>query len=307
MITIYFNTARKDKLKTVKEFRQGTWINVENATKEDITTITKLIDLDYDDLSDGLDQYESPRIERENNCLLLFLRHPTMDQNGLNTTTLTIVFTEKYIITVSPTKSPFINELIDKPLPAATTQSAKLLLLLLLKLSQSFTKEIRQSRKNHVIQQQKDIERVVNNDIVQLTINEHILNEYLSSLSPMKMIFEQLLGGKYIPFHEDDADLLEDLLNSIRQSYDMCVINLKSIRSLRDSYQIIFTNNLNRTMKTLTTITIILTIPTIIGSLFGMNVHLPLENHPFAFIIVIALSIISAGIIALIFRIKDWL
>lgn len=307
MITTYYNTARKDKLKELTEFRVGSWIHIDNAAEEDVHKIAELTSLEYEDLSDGLDIQESPRIERENGCLLLFIRHPTTGSSGLHTSTLTIVLTEKYLITISPNQCPFIQEMITKGPGAATTQSAKLLILILLNVSQSFSREIRLLRRNHVSQQQKEIEQVDNNDIVQLTRDEHVFNQFLSALSTMKMIFEQLLSGRYVTFHEDDADLLEDLLNSIRQSYDVCLINLKSIRSLRDSYQIIFTNNLNRTIKTLTTLTIILTVPTIIGSLFGMNVHLPLEDHPFAFVIIILTAIGMAGIITLLFRLKRWL
>lgn len=144
-------------------------------------------------------------------------------------------------------------------------------------------------------------------DITNLTINEEILNQYLSSLVPMRAVLESITSGRYTLLYEKDQDLLEDLLNASIQSEDLCSINLRSIRSLRDSYQIIFTNQLNKTIKLLTALTIILSIPTMISSLYGMNVTLPIAEHPHAFLIIFIFIIFISLISFLIFQRKKWL
>ena len=144
-------------------------------------------------------------------------------------------------------------------------------------------------------------------DITNLTINEEILNQYLSSLVPIRTVLESITSGRYTLLYEKDQDLLEDLLNASIQSEDLCSINLRSIRSLRDSYQIIFTNQLNKTIKLLTALTIILSIPTMIASLYGMNVDLPLAQQPHAFSIIVVLITLLSLVSLVIFQRKKWL
>jgi magnesium transporter len=93
----------------------------------------------------------------------------------------------------------------------------------------------------------------------------------------------------------------------MRQSEDVCRVNIKSIRSLRDSYHIIFTNDVNRTIKLLTALTIIFSIPTIIASLYGMNVALPLQAKPYAFALILGFTAIASFLAIFWFKRRRWL
>ena len=305
MIKTYFKTARTDTLQEIDEIKSGSWANVINATQEDLEKVAELAGLDYADLRDGLDQQEIPRVEHHDGVSVLFLRQPSEPTNGLYTNTLTLVLNDRYLITISPTENPILQNMMEKNFNAATTQRPKLLLLILLQVSQSYTRYIKNVR-SQVAKYAKALEQADTDDILQLTRNEEILNQYLSALAPMKNVFSILLSRQYVVFHEKDKDLLEDLVININQSLDACTVSLKSIRSLRDSHQIIFTNNLNRTIKLLTALTIVLTLPTIIGSLYGMNVHLPLENHPHAFSIILGISLGLSVLMFALFRKMRW-
>jgi magnesium transporter len=120
-------------------------------------------------------------------------------------------------------------------------------------------------------------------------------------------VLEAITSGKYTNLYEKDHELLDDLLNAVRQSEDLCSISLKSIRSLRDSYQIIFTNNLHKTIKLLTALTILFNIPTMIASLYGMNVELPLSHHPWAFMYIMGATLMLVTLAVLYFQRKRWL
>jgi len=290
VITIYFNTARRKKLQVIEDVRHGSWIHVTNATHTDLQTITELTGLSLADIDDSLDPLETPRIEYHDDVVIIFLRQP-ITQGHIHTETLTIIVTNQYFITISPSVDDFIHDFLRAENPPATTQTTKLLLLVLLKLTRSFTQQVKMVRNTVLSQERSMIENVTNQEIVQLIHNEEILNQYLSALTPMRTVLEALLLKKYIRFHEDDNDLLEDLLISIRQSVDVCQVNLKSIQNLRDSYQIIFTNRLNTAVQTLTVLTIVLTIPTIIGSFYGMNVTLPFTDSVHAFPAIVGFSI----------------
>lgn len=306
MIEIFFKTVRDDTFQPIQDFRAGSWIHVDEATESDIQKICDLTKLDMADLHDSLDKYEIPRIEHQENAIIIFVRHPSEEESGLHTSTLAIILTNTHIITISPTKSKLVDTLIQYKVKIATTQKSKLLFYLLLKITQEFTSKIKQVR-NTVISQEKKMKDVNNEAIVELTKSEEVLNQYLSTLVPLRNLLEAISSGRYVNLYEKDHDLLQDLQIALKQSEDLCSVNIKSIRSLRDSYQILFTNSVNKTIKLLTAITIIFTIPTILASLYGMNVSLPLEKNPYAFWILMNIIIILSILSFLLFLRKKWL
>ena len=306
MITIYDKGEHDDEFIEIPEPKEGCWIHVEDATTNDINQISKLIELEYTDMYDSLDRYEIPRVEKVDESVLIFTRHPMEPDAGLYTTTFTIILTKDYFITICPQKSQIVENFISQKPKLSPSNKSKFIIYILLKITQEYTLQIKKIRTS-VLKQEKKMSYVDSRDITNLTHTEEILNQYLSSLVPMRSVLESITSGRYTLLYEKDQDLLEDLLNASIQSEDLCSINLRSIRSLRDSYQIIFTNQLNKTIKLLTALTIILSIPTMIASLYGMNVSLPGENAKYAFSVIVVL-IVGLSILSLIlFQRKKWL
>lgn len=308
MLKIYFNTTKSRRLHKVKQIREGVWINISEAQHYDLEEIAKLTDLEILDLQDVLDLQELPRIERHKNSVILFVRSPLekhSSQDFIHTTSLAIIVTDKYFITVSPDRNSIIKDVQKANLSVATTQRGKLLVYLLLKISQSFTQKVKEIS-YEVLSKKKSIDNIKNSDISELIKYEDILNQYISALVPMRNVFETLLTGGHVKFYQEDQDLFDDMVISIRQSVDICQVTLKSISSLRESYQVVFTNRLNKVIQFLTGFTIIMTIPTIIASLYGMNVRLPLAESPYAFIYVILFSLIGIFLFSFLFYKKKW-
>lgn len=305
MIDLYFKTLKSGYIKKITDLRKGCWVNISNANNDDIEKIAKDIDFDRQDLIDSLDLYEIPRLERINRALLLFLRLPANEINGLYTQPVTIVLNAPYFVTISLNQPEIITSFIKQDPNFATTQQSKLLLRLLERIMRSYTFSIKQVN-DKMLAQKKELNQVDTGDIKFLIEIEEVLNQYLSALVPMEEMLKRLLGSDYIKQYDQDKDLFEDVLHSVTQSVMVCKTNLKSIVSLRDSYQILFSNKLNRTIQVLTFLTIILTIPTIIGSFFGMNVVLPLSNHPQAFPIIMFIAFALSGIFAFILYKKKW-
>jgi len=308
MIEYYFKTAKDEEFAQIPGPRMGCWIHVDDATTNDLGEICHLSGLELTDLQDSLDRYEIPRIEKIHHNVLIFTRHPIEADVavGLYTNTLTLVITSHYFITISPQKNAIIRNFLSGKTKLSTVQRSKLMIHLFLKFIQEFNSQIRRVRYN-VLNQEKEMAKVESEDISVLTKNEEILNQYLSCFIPMRRVLEELTSGRFTHLYEKDHDLLVDLLNAVNQSEDLCTMVVKTIRSLRDSYQIIFTNNLHRTIKLLTALTIIFNIPTMIASVYGMNIGLPLAHEPHAFLFImffiVALSIIGV----LIFHRKRWL
>ncbi len=306
MITIYDKGEHDEEFIEISEPKEGCWIHVEDATTNDINQISKLIDLEYTDMYDALDRYEIPRVERVDETVLIFTRHPIDPEAGLYTTTFTIILTKDYFITICPQKSQIVQNFISQKPKLSPSQKSKFLIYILLKITQEYTLQIKKIRTT-VLKQEKKMSYVDSKDITNLTANEEVLNQYLSSLVPIRNVLESITSGRYTLLYEKDQDLLEDLLNASMQSEDLCSINLRSIRSLRDSYQIIFTNQLNKTIKLLTALTIILSIPTMIASLYGMNVGLPIADLKHAFSIILIIIIVLSIFSLFIFQRKKWL
>ncbi len=306
MIEIYFKTARDGAFQQIADFRPGSWIYAKEANLEDLTRIAEVTRIDMADLRDSLDKYELPRIEHIDDNILFFVRHPAVYELGLYTETLTMILTNQFVIAISPHRSEIIENLIASNTSLGTTQKSKLILHILLKITQDYTNSIKRVRAS-ILGAEEPPKIVDSNAIVVLTKNEEILNQYLTSLVPMRNLLETMASGRYLNFYEADLDLLEDLMIAMHQSEDVCSVNIKSIRSLRDSYHIIFTNDVNRTIKLLTAVTIIFTIPTIVSSIYGMNVTLPFQAKSYAFLLLMGITFVSSIIAVLLFRKNRWL
>ena len=290
MIESYFKTIRDTEFKRIQDLRPGSWIYVKEATLDDLNQIAQLTSLEIADIRDCLDKHEVPRIEKHGEVLLLFTRYPGETEIGLYTDSLTIILTESFLITISPITSPIIENLLILNLPLGTTQKTKLLLYLLLRITQEFTGAIKRVR-NSILLHEEPQRIIDSNAIIVLTKNEEILNQYLAALVPMRNLLETLASEKFVAnLYEKDHDLLQDLMIAIRQSEDLCRVNVKNIRSLRDYYQIIFTNDVNKTIKRLTALTILFSIPTMIASIYGMNVAIPLQKYEYAFPIILGFA-----------------
>lgn len=306
MIEIYFKGQTDTEFKRVDDFLPGSWIYAKEANLEDLNQIAKVANLDINDIRDSLDKYELPRVEHFDNNIYFFIRHPGTNEFGLYTETLTMVLTDQFVIAIAPQRCEIIENLIANNTPLGISQKSKLILHILLKITHDYTNSIKRVR-HSILGAEEPPQFVDSNSIIVLTKNEEILNQYLTALVPMRNLLETMATGRHMNFYEADLDLLEDLMIAMRQSEDVCRVNIKSIRSLRDSYHIIFTNDVNKTIKLLTAVTIIFTIPTIVASIYGMNVPLPYQGERHAFLIVMGITMVFCVITTIFFRKNRWL
>ncbi len=308
MIEYYFKTAKEENFISLTAPKDGCWIHIDEATSGDLDQICQLTGLEITDLQDSLDRYEIPRVEKIHTHTLIFTRHPIEHDVavGLYTSTFTMILSPHFFITISPQRNPLIRSFVTKKSKFSTLQRSKLMINLLFRITQEFTSQIRRVR-NNVLNQEKEMANVESDDIATLTQQEEILNQYLSALEPIREVLEEITSGKYTNLYEKDQAQLEDLLNAVKQSVTVCLIAVKTITSLRDSYNILFTNNLHKTIKLLTSLTIILNIPTMIASIYGMNIDLPLMKHSHAFVYILSIITILSAFALIIFRRKRWL
>jgi len=306
MLEIYLKTTRDNEFNRIQDVCSGCFIYVKQANLEDLDKINHLVSHEIGDIHGSIDKYEVPRVEKHGDNLLLFTRHPGEQETGLYTEPLTLILTENYLIAITPYINPIIeNVLLSNP-KESTTEKTKFLFYLLIRISNHFATSIKQVR-HSILLYERPARAVDDYAIIALTKNEEILNQYLTALVSMRNLFGTLTTHRLMDLSEKDNDVLQDILFAISQSEELCRVNVKSIRSLRDSYQIIFTNDVSRTIKRLTAITIIISIPTMIATIYGMNVSLPIGQNPHAFFIIVGISVLACLSAMLIFLKNRWL
>jgi len=307
MQTVYYRNIRSNILEEIESAKKGSWLRVIDPSREELENLEKQFNLDSDLLADGIDLYEVPRIEQDEGNLYIYVRFCRPEGEHTSTHPLLIVVTPDLLITVSRIESEPVSKLVASG-DVTTTQKIKTVLQLLTEMNRGYRRHLNAVTKNILGTRKRLQKTIVNNkDILDFIDIEEDLNEFLAALQPYGIVLQALLNGKYTRLHEEDKDLIEDLQLSASELSELTKSRLKTIQNMREAYNTIATNNLNKVFKRLTSIAIFMSIPTIIGGLYGMNVSLPLENHPNAFWIIIGFTFAVTGLFVAFFRRKKWL
>lgn len=307
MIEIYHKNIKEKvfKILDVQSFKTGSWIYAENIDDDDIELLSEKFSLDAGLLKDAMDPYEVPRSETKGGILYIFTRVPHLEDGQILTTPLLIAIGNNFLATASRIHLPFLEKLV-KTEHFFTTQKTNLFLQVFSQITSAYN-EFLTSINKQVRGISVKLNKVTNADIVQFVGYEEILNDFMSALVPTNTILSHILSGKSLELFPQDKELIEDLSLSNGQLIEICRANLKNIVNIRQAYSTIMANDLNRVIKLLTSLTIILTIPMIISSLYGMNLKLPFDQSPLAFIGIIATIVLISGILIVIFVKNRWL
>jgi len=306
MLEIYYKNIKDKQLEKLPEFKVGAWINVYSPSKKELSVLEKVFSLDKSLLLDALDPFEVPRIEREGDVIYFFSQVPQKTTQGLFTLPLLIAIGEDFVLTFSSEKINLLERFKGKQENLNTTQRSKFFVQLFSAIDSEYVNLVNAINKQ-VRMSGVSVNRINNKDIVKFFDFEKNLNDYLSVLVPTNAMLNKILSGNQLKLYEEDKDLVEDLLISNSQLIEVSRSNLKNIVNIRDVYSTIMSQDLNKVIKILTALTIILTVPTTIFSLYGMNVSLPLASSPLAFWMVILLSLGMMFLFFIIFIKNRWL
>jgi magnesium transporter len=306
MNTIYYRNIRGESLEEVPTPRRGAWLSVVNPSKEDLVELEKKYNLDADLLDDGIDLYESPRIEHEEGNIYIYVRFSRPEGETTSTHPLLIVILPDMLLTVSRIDPAPIRALMNSG-KVITTQKLKLVLQILEEINKNYRQYLNGVTKK-ILSTRSRLQRTIisNEDILDFIDTEEDLNEFLAALEPYGIVLTALLNGRYLKLHEEDKDLIEDLQLSAKELIELTNSRLKSIQNMREAYNTIATNNLNTVFKRLTSIAIFLAIPTIFGGFYGMNIALPFSHHEYAFWIVSGMIIFVMLLFIAFFKRKKW-
>ncbi|MEO6513839.1 MAG: magnesium transporter CorA family protein [Candidatus Saccharimonadales bacterium] len=303
MIKYFYKSLRSQELTEAEDYKRGSWVYVEDPSEKEIDTVVDKFGLERSIIEDALDENEMPRLEKEGEISYIFVRFVLKNEEGeLVTMPLLFIFGNELLMTVSLVRLPALDMFMRGKIEFATTQRAKLVLQILQQIGEHYDAYITATSKQiKLIRAHLKGHEIGNQDFIDFVTIEDELNEFLSALIPTNATLRRLMLGRYMPLFEEDQDIVEDLLLNNEQSIEASNSNMKSISNIREAYSSISANNLNRTIKVLTIVTVMIAIPNLFYSMYGMNVDLPWQHEPWFYWVLLAFTlalVMVAGIVA---------
>ncbi len=294
MLTVY-NTIDNILIITDKPEEKGSWINMINPTEAEIELVTKATGIECDFIRDVLDDDERPRIETEDNQILVIINVPIIQNATViyETIPLGIILTDDHFVTVCLQEVDVLKDFINgKVRDLKTQKKTRFLFQILYKSASLYLTLLREiERKTNEIESAL-IKSMKNKDLIKLLNLQKSLVYFTTSLKTNEQVMDKMLRTKVLEIYEEDQDLLEDVIIENKQALEMSETYSNISSSMMTSFSSIISNNLNIVMKFLASITIILALPTMLASFFGMNVKIPLQTSDNGFMIVVGMSIV---------------
>lgn len=291
-----------DHLVECSTLEKGCWAHLQNPTKEEIDGLNARFALDPTYLAAALDEEESARIEHDSDTgqTLIIVDIPCVESDGsgylYSTIPLGILLVGDIIITVCTRDTPIINDFTEERIRNFWTfKRTRFILQLLHRNASRFLAYLKQIDKASMHVQEKLEKSSRNQELIQMMKLEKSLVFFSTSLKGNEMVMERMMRqDSILKRFPEDTELLEDVIIENKQAMEMCAIYRDIMSGTMDAFASIISNNLNITMKVLTILTFVTSVPTIIYSLWGMNVKVPFDTNPWGFWIVLFISIVAA-------------
>jgi magnesium transporter len=289
------------------------WYSLINPSQEEMEKVSEQLNLDFDMVRNALDLDERSRVELEDGVLALIVNLPLLDDEGtFDTLPCGIFFTKRNFLTICSRDNRILSAFNKNTAKTFDTRErGRFLLGILSKCTQFYLKylaiinrnteeieySLRKTTKNKALFQLIEIQK----SLVYFTTA--LKDNHLVLLKILRMVNSPALA-KVVKFTDDDIDKLEDVIVENKQAIEMVDMHRSILEGMMDGFASIINNNLNLVMKFLAAITIILSIPTMLASFWGMNVPVPGALHPYGFWIVITISAVATLLTIIYFRKK---
>jgi magnesium transporter len=307
MLTIYKTT--EGGMEQLEGMENGTWVKAVDPTAEEIQQLVQWgVDVDY--IHYSLDFDEMPRIERDDEYTFILIRIPHRQPDSdipYITIPLGIFIKGNTIITICRYEKDMFKVLANgKYRLLKTGKRYRFALYIFLETATRYLTHLREiNRMTEAIEDQLQ-QSTRNREVLELLKYQKSLTYFATALRSNEVMMERVQRTQIFNYYDEDQELLEDVLTENQQAIQMTSINTEILSSMMDAFASIISNNLNGVMKALAALTIILNLPAIISSFYGMNVALPGQSSPFAFLSIIGTSIAATAIATYIFYKRDW-
>ncbi len=309
-----FKTMDGKVLEEIDTVEKECWISMTNPTPQEVHQISSMCGVEEDVLRAALDAEERARIETEDDYTLILIDIPSIEKEMVEkqvkdryiTMPLAIVHLNDYIITVCLVETPVLTQLRTGRMKGFSThKKTRFILQIFYRVATQFLQYLRSiNRQSETIEDRLHVSQK-NKELFELLELQKSLVYFTTSLRSNEGVFEKMLKSEKVKRYPDDEDLLEDVIIENKQAMEMANIYNGILSGMVDTFASVISNNLNIVMKFLATVTIVMSIPTMFASFYGMNVPLPGHNNPFGFYIVLGVAALVALMVALIFHKKD--
>lgn len=298
----------------IQEAQDGCWIALTNPTATEIFEISEQFEIEVDDLRAPLDEEERSRIEVEDNYTLILVDVPMIEERNekdwYGTIPLGIIITDKMIFTICLEDTQVLTRFMEgRVRNFFTYMKTRFILQILYRNASMYLRYLRIIDKKSAQVEEKLHLSTRNQELIELLELEKSLVYFTTSLRSNEVVLEKLLKVESIKKYPEDTELLEDVIIENKQAIEMANIYSGILSGMMDAFASVISNNLNIVMKVLAIITIVMSIPTIVFSAYGMNVNtsgMPFADNPWGFLIIILFSVAISIIAALILSKKKF-
>ncbi len=305
-------TTIEGSIHEIEEPQVGCWVAMTNPTATEIFEISEKYKIEVDDLRAPLDEEERSRIEVEDNYTLILVDIPMIeernDKDWYGTIPLAIIVTDEMLFTICLEDTPVLTRFMEgRVRNFYTYMKTRFILQILYRNASMFLHYLRIIDKKSEQVEEKLHASTRNEELIELLELEKSLVYFTTSLRSNEVVLEKLMKVEKIKKYPEDTDLLEDVIIENKQAIEMANIYSGILSGTMDAFASVISNNLNIVMKFLATVTIVMSIPTMIYSAYGMNLNtagMPFASSPYGFLVVILLSLLVSLIVAWIFSKK---
>ncbi|MDD5952612.1 MAG: magnesium transporter CorA family protein [Oscillospiraceae bacterium] len=305
----FYKSNIHGKIQPIDDWEQGCWVRCIRPNESELEQLINDYHIEPEFIRSAIDEEESSHIDTEDDNTLIILDIPIqVDAEGdleFSTVPLSIILTPKNVITICMNENMILDNFANGTVKNVYTHyRVQFILKIMFSIATRYIMNLRQIDR-YSAQVEKSLEKSLkNSELMKLLDIKKSLVYLSSSLKANERTIERIRLGRSIKLYEEDHDLLEDLLIEIKQGIDMSSNSLSIISSTTDAYTGIVSNNLNIVMKVLTSVTLIIAIPTLISGIYGMNVEgLPLPHFWF----VMAFSAVVTAVTFILLRKKNML
>lgn len=293
---------------TIDKPENGSWVNVVPPLKlEEFSQLSEELDIPLDFLKDSLDIDERSRFEEEDNVKLVVIKAPT-ENNSFNesdayyiTIPICIILTHNQIVTVNSFDNAAIKKFLKTFENRQSDRRNMMVLKIFEKVIATFTETLKEINVRRNIIEQKLYAANKNEQLLQLMRIQKSLVYIVTSLRSNEMVFMKMERTNFLGLNEEEKEFLNDLIVDNSQALEMANIYTNILSSTLDAFASIIANNQNEVLKRLSVITIVLSFPVLVASIYGMNVPIPYSDSPYAFYIPVFFSLVLSLVIGWLF------
>lgn len=298
-----------DGLREKHKITKGSWVHLVDPGESEKEFVSKKLKVESEVFEYALDDAEKPRLEDEKNYKMIILRAPFRykDNNTLRTVPFGVMLTDKAIVTISSEELNIFEEFTSGKADFYTNKRTRFIFQIFQLVMRNYIRRL-DKLEDDVEKIELELLRSPKNEgILQILQKRKTLVYFNKAITANGRVLERLLSGSFIRLFEEDRELLEDVIIENEQALEMSSTQINVLKDMMDTYSSIVDNNLNAVMRVLTAVTIIMSMPALVGSFWGMNVPVPLGNSTDAFGILLALATALGVATTLVFYKVGWL